>query len=226
VSYDFAMSIVPGWNVTVFPPYFVAGAVFAGFAMVLLLALPVRAWYGLRDLITMRHIDWMCKIMLATGLIVFYGYILEAFYGMYSANSSEVALVMWRIRGPYAWAYWALIFCNGIAPQIMWWNKARQHIPTVFITAVIVSIGMWLERFVIIPMSLMSNYLPASDRMYYPTIVDFLMFFGTIGLFFFMMWLFIRFLPVINMFEMKDLLFKQNLDKRRREEDLEEVAVH
>jgi molybdopterin-containing oxidoreductase family membrane subunit len=108
----------------------------------------------------------------------------------------------------------------------MWWNKARQHIPTVFITAVIVSIGMWLERFVIIPMSLMSNYLPASDRMYYPTIVDFLMFFGTIGLFFFMMWLFIRFLPVINMFEMKDLLFKQNLDKRRREEDLEEVAVH
>lgn len=209
VSYDFAMSIVPGWNVTVFPPYFVAGAVFAGFAMVLLLALPVRAWYGLRDMITMRHIDWMCKIMLATGLIVFYGYILEVFYGYYSASPAELSLLKWRFSGPYAWAYWALIACNGIIPQILWWPKARQHIPTVFFVSFIISIGMWLERFVIIPMSLMRNYLPASDRHYYPTIVDFVMFFGTIGLFFFMMWLFIRFLPVINMFEMKDLLFKQ-----------------
>jgi hypothetical protein len=209
VSYDFAMSIVPGWNVTVFPPYFVAGAVFAGFAMVLLLALPVRSWYGLKDMITMRHIDWMCKIMLATGLIVFYGYILEVFYGYYSASPAELALIDWRFNGPYAWAYWALIACNGIIPQVLWSPKMRQNIPVVFMVSVVISIGMWLERFVIIPMSLMRNYLPASDRHYYPTIVDFVMFFGTIGLFFFMMWLFIRFLPVINMFEMKDLLFKQ-----------------
>jgi len=208
VSYDFAMSVVPGWNITVFPPYFVAGAVFAGFAMVLLLALPVRAWYGLRDLITMRHIDWMCKIMLATGLIVAYGYILEAFYGWYSGNPDEWSLLNWRFFGPYNWAYWSLIFCNCIAPQVLWSPKARQSIPVVFTVSIIVSIGMWLERFVIIPMSLMRNYLPGSDRMYYPTIIDFTMFFGTIGLFFFLMWLFIRFLPVINMFEMKDLLYK------------------
>lgn len=208
VSYDFAMSIVPGWNVTVFPPYFVAGAVFAGFAMVLLLALPVRAWYGLKDLITMRHIDWMCKIMLATGLIVFYGYILEVFYGWYSANPAELSLVQWRFRGPYAPAYWMLILCNGIIPQLMWVPKLRRHLPTVWVVALVVNVGMWLERFVIIPMSLTKNYLPASDRMYYPTIVDFTMFFGTIGLFFFLMWLFIRFLPVINIFEVKDLLFK------------------
>ena len=225
VSYDFAMSIVPGWNVTVFPPYFVAGAVFAGFAMVLLLALPVRSWYGLKDMITMRHIDWMCKIMLATGLIVFYGYLLEVFYAYYSANPAELDLVKWRFEGPYAWAYWMLIACNGIIPQILWWNKARRNIPVVFFVSMVISVGMWLERFVIIPMSLMRNYLPASDRHYYPTIVDFVMFFGTIGLFFFMMWLFIRFLPVINMFEMKDLLFKQKSHHHGSEEK-EMEAVH
>ncbi len=227
VSYDFAMSIVPGWNVTVFPPYFVAGAVFAGFAMVLLLAIPVRAWYGLKDMITMRHIDWMCKIMLATGLIVFYGYILEVFYGYYSASPAELALIDWRFNGPYAWAYWMLIACNGIIPQVLWAPAARRNLPVVFIVCLFISLGMWLERFVIIPMSLMRNYLPASDRMYYPTIVDFLMFFGTIGLFFFMMWLFIRFLPVINMFEMKDLLFKQKShDKHDSTHEHEEVGKH
>jgi hypothetical protein len=225
VSYDFAMSIVPGWNVTVFPPYFVAGAVFAGFAMVLLVGLPVRAWYGLKDMITMRHIDWMCKIMLATGLIVFYGYILEVFYGFYSANPAELALIDWRFSGPYSWAYWMLIACNGIIPQVLWAPKARRHLPTVFIVCLAISVGMWLERFVIIPMSLMRNYLPAADRMYYPTVVDFLMFFGTIGLFFFMMWLFIRFLPVINIFEMKELLFKQNKGKAK-EQEKEEAVVH
>jgi len=208
VSYDFAMSVVPGWNVTVFPPYFVAGAVFAGFAMVLLLALPVRAWYNLRDLITMRHIDWMCKIMLATGLIVFYGYILEAFYGWYSANPEELALVHWRFSGPYAPAYWLLILCNGIIPQALWSPKVRQNIRAVWMISLVISVGMWLERFVIIPMSLMRNYLPGADRFYYPTLVDYAMFAGTIGLFFTLMWLFVRFLPVINIFEVKDLLFK------------------
>lgn len=228
VSYDFAMSMVPGWNVTIFPPYFVAGAVFAGFAMVLLLAIPVRAIYGLKDMITAKHIDWMCKIMLATGLIVFYGYILEVFYAYYSANPAEIALAEWRFAGPYAWAYWSLIFCNGIAPQILWVPKMRRTIPVIYAVCIIISIGMWLERFVIIPMSLTRNYLPASDRMYYPTIVDFAMFFGTIGLFFFLMWLFIRFLPVINMFEMKDLLFKQSLDRdaTERKGEGEEVGVH
>lgn len=227
VSYDFAMSIVPGWNVTVFPPYFVAGAVFAGFAMVLLLAIPVRAIYGLKDMITAKHVDWMCKIMLATGLIVFYGYILEIFYAYYSANPAEIALAQWRFTGPYAWAYWSLIFCNGVAPQILWAPRMRRTIPVIYAVCILISIGMWLERFVIIPMSLTRNYLPASDRMYYPTIVDFAMFFGTIGLFFFLMWLFIRFLPVINMFEMKDLLFKQSLERDAANEKHEaEAGVH
>ncbi len=208
VSYDFAVSIVPGWNITVFPPYFVAGAVFAGFAMVLLFAIPVRKAYGWKELITMKHIDWMAKIMLATGLIVFYGYILEVFYGWYSGEKVEWALNWWRFNGPYAPAYWCLILFNGIIPQLLWSPKIRRNTTVVWFIAFGISIGMWLERFVIIPMSLMRNYLPSSDRMYYPTVWDFGMFFGTIGLFLFLMMLFIRFMPVINLFEMKDLLYK------------------
>lgn len=209
VSFDFAISQVPGWNVTVFPPYFVAGAVFAGFAMVLTFLIPARAAYGLKDLITLRHIDWMAKITLATGLIVFYGYILEIFYAWYSANPFEWDMTMnRRFTGPYAWAYWGLILCNGIAPQIFWWNKARQNLVLVWIICQFVSVGMWLERFVIIPMSLTANYLPAANKMYYPTVWDFGMFIGTIGLFLFLMFLFMRFLPIINIFEMKDLLYK------------------
>lgn len=209
VSFDFAISQVPGWNVTVFPPYFVAGAVFAGFAMVLTFLIPARAYYGLKDLVTMRHIDWMAKITLATGLIVFYGYILEAFFAWYSQSPFEWDMTMnRRFTGPYAWAYWLLIFCNGIAPQIFWFPKVRQNLVIVWIVCQFVSLGMWLERFVIIPMSLTANYLPSSNKMYYPTIWDFMMFGGTIGFFLFLMFLFMRFLPIINIFEMKDLLFK------------------
>ncbi|HVT12082.1 MAG TPA: NrfD/PsrC family molybdoenzyme membrane anchor subunit [Fimbriimonadaceae bacterium] len=208
VSLDFAVAVVPGWNITVFPPYFVAGAVYAGFAMVLLVAIPIRKVYGWKELITMNHIDWMAKIMLATGLIVAYGYVLEAFYGWYAGTSSETALLNWRFSGPYKYDYWALILCNVIIPQLMWVPKLRRNLPVVWIVCISVSVGMWLERFVIIPMSLMRNYLPSSDYNYYPTKWDYFMFAGTIGFFFFMMWLFIRFLPVINMFEIKDLLHK------------------
>jgi Ni/Fe-hydrogenase subunit HybB-like protein len=225
VSYDFAVSIVPGWNVTVFPPYFVAGAVFAGFAMVLLLAIPIRQMYGLKDLITMRHIDWMAKIMLATGLIVFYGYGLEAFYGWYSGEKTEMALLMWRFTGPYAPAYWMLILCNGIIPQLMWSQKLRTSLPVVWFVGFVVSIGMWLERFVIIPMSLTRNYLPASDRMYYPTIWDFGMFFGTIGFFLMLMFLFVRFVPSINMFEVKELLHRLQHHDSHSGEDKEMVTA-
>lgn len=210
VSFDFAISIVPGWNVTVFPPYFVAGAVFAGFAMVLTWGIPIRKYYKLQHLITDRHLDWMCKILLATGLIVFYGYVLEIFYSWYSGNFYEYKLLIkTRFTGIYAWAYWLLMFCNGIAPQIFWWHKARKNTVIIMIICQFVSLGMWLERFVIIPMSLTSNYLPSSDKPYYPTTWDFAMFAGTIGFFIFLMMLFIRFLPVINIFEVKDLLFKQ-----------------
>jgi hypothetical protein len=209
VSFDFAVSQVTGWNVTIFPPYFVAGAVFAGFAMVLTFAIPVRYWYGLQDLITMRHIDWMAKITLATGLIVSYGYFLEIWFAWYSANPYEIDMT-WnrRFSGPYAWAYGLLWVCNFVVPQLFWSQKLRNNLLVVFIVCQFVSLGMWLERFVIIPMSLTANYLPSANRMYYPTFWDFAMFAGTIGLFLFLMFLFLRFLPIINIFEMKDLLYK------------------
>lgn len=217
VSFDFAVSIVPGWNVTVFPPYFVAGAVFAGFAMVLLLAIPIRAMYKLKNLITAQHLDWMAKVMLATGLIVFYGYILEIFFSWYSGEKAELALLYWRLSGPYKYAYYALILCNGLMPQIMWWNKARKSVFALWTVSFFVSIGMWLERFVIIPMSLTRNYLPSSDRLYIPTIWDFTMFAGTIGLFLVLMFSFVRFLPVINLFEVKELLHEQEHESHDHE---------
>ena len=208
VSYDFAMSIVPGWNVTVFPPYFVAGAVFAGFAMVMNFAIPIRKMYKLEDLITMKHIDWMCKVMLATGLIVFYGYILEAFYGWYSGARGELALTQYRFTGEYRLEYYLLILFNCLIPQLMWVPKFRQNLTIVWLVSAGVGIGMWLERFVIIPMSLQINPLPAINRPYHPTGWDFAMFAGTIGFFTMLMFLFIRVLPSINMFEVKDLLYE------------------
>ena len=208
VSFDFAVGIVPGWHTTIFPPYFVAGAVFAGFAMVLNFGLPLRALYGLKDFITDKHVDWMCKITLATGLIVFYGYILEMFYGMYSGNTYEIALVMNRLFGPYKYYYYALIFCNGFVPQLFWSPRLRRHLPTVWIIAAIIGVGMWLERFVIIPISLSRDFLPANWGYYSPTVWDWGLFLGTMGLFTFLLFLFVKFLPMINIFEMRDLLHR------------------
>ena len=208
VSLDFAVSLIPGWHTTIFPPYFVAGAVYAGFAMVITLAIPVRKWYKLENMITMKHLDWMAKVMLATGLVVFYGYILEMFYGWYSGNRYELELVKTRLFGPYRWGYYALIFCNGIAPQFLWSPKVRQNLVLLFLISQIVSIGMWLERYVIIPISLHRDFLPSAWGYYTPSFWDWAMFAGTIGLFTFLMFLFIRFLPMINIFEMKDLLGK------------------
>ncbi len=206
VSFDFAVSIVPGWNVTIFPPYFVAGAVFAGFAMVITFAIPLRHWYNLKGIITMKHIDWMAKIMLSTGLIVFYGYIMEVFYAWYSGNPYELFLKENRMSGPYAWAFWSLWVCNGLIPQMLWFPKIRQNLTVLFIICQFVSIGMWLERFVIIPMSLHRDYVPSAWGLYTPTMWDWGMFLGTIGFFVFLMMLFVRFVPMINIFEMKDLL--------------------
>src|SRR5581483_3048747 len=149
VSLDFAVSIVPGWHTTIFPPYFVAGAVFAGFAMVLLLVIPIRKWYGVADFVTMRHMDWMAKIMLATGLVVFYGYLMEMYYAWYSGNQFEIALASNRRSGDYKFWYYALIFCNGLAPQVLWSKRVRHSLTGLFVVSLIVSIGMWLERFVI-----------------------------------------------------------------------------
>jgi molybdopterin-containing oxidoreductase family membrane subunit len=206
VSFDFSVGIIPGWHATIFPPYFVAGAIYAGFAMVLLLAIPLRRWYGLEDFITMRHLENMAKVTLVTGLIVFYGYMSEAFFGWYSANEYEAYMMHNRAFGPYGWVYWLLIFCNGIVPQSLWSKRLRTSVPWLFFVAFVVSVGMWLERFVIIVTSLHRDFLPSSWEMYYPTIWDFSTFFGTIGLFVMLMFLFVRVLPMISIFEMRTLL--------------------
>ena len=206
VSFDFAVSQVPGWHATIFPPYFVAGAIYAGFAMVLTLTIPLRKFYGLEDFITMRHIQNMAKVMLATGLIVFYGYLMEGFFGYYSGNAYETYMIKNRVFGPYWWAYASLILCNGLVPQLLWFKSIRKNLVVLFIISIIVSIGMWLERFVIIVTSLHRDFLPSSWGMYSPTIWDFGMFIGTIGLFFSLMFLFIRFLPIISIFEMRTIL--------------------
>jgi Ni/Fe-hydrogenase subunit HybB-like protein len=206
VSFDFAIGIVPGWHSTIFPPYFVAGAIYAGFAMVLLIAIPLRWAYGLEDFITLRHLQNMAKVMMATGLIVFYGYIMEAFFGWYGGNEYEWYMTVNRVLGPYGPLYWALIFCNGLAPQIFWFAWARSSIACLFIVSIIVSIGMWLERFVIVVTSLHRDFLPSSWGMYYPTKWDWSTYIGTIGFFVTLIYLFIRVLPMISIFEMRTIL--------------------
>jgi len=211
VSFDFAVSVLPGWHATIFPPYFVAGAVFAGFAMVITLAIPLRAMYGLHDFITLRHLENMAKVTLVTGLVVVYGYFCELFFGWYSANEYERFMLENRIlHGPYAWAYWLLLLCNFIVPQLFWFKKCRQSIPVLFTVCMFVNVGMWLERFVIIVTSLHRDFLPSSWEMYYPTIWDFMTLFGTIGLFTTLMFLFVRVLPLISVFEMRTLLPEAN----------------
>jgi molybdopterin-containing oxidoreductase family membrane subunit len=206
VSFDFAMSVIPGWHATIFPPYFVAGAIYAGFAMVLMIAIPLRAVYGLQDFITMRHLNNMAKVMLATGLIVAYGYMTEIFFAWYSGNQYEEFMILNRMKGPYAPFYWALILCNVIAPQFLWFNKVRSSPVALFASAIVVSIGMWLERFVIVVTSLHRDFLTSSWGMYYPTAFDYSTFLGTIGLFLALLFLFIRFLPMISIFEMRTIL--------------------
>ena len=212
VSFDFAVSVLPGWHATIFPPYFVAGAIYSGFAMVLTLAIPIRAAYKLEHLITMKHIDNMAKVMLATGLMVGYGYTMEAFFGWYSANPYERFMIWNRMTGPYAWSYWTLITVNVGMVQLLWFRSIRQNTKLLFVLALIVNFGMWLERFVIIVTSLHRDFVPSSWGMYYPTRWDFLTFFGTIGLFLTLFFLFIRFLPMISMFEVRTLLPQARVD--------------
>ena len=213
VSFDFAVGIIPGWHATIFPPYFVAGAIYAGFAMVLLLTIPLRKFYGLEGFITMRHMHNMAKVMLATGLIVGYGYIMEAFFGWYSGNKYERYMIWNRMHGPYALYYWALILCNIITPQFLWSKKLRSNLVVLWILSFIVSIGMWLERFVIVVTSLHRDFLPSSWGMYQPTVWDWSMFIGTIGFFFTLLFLFIRFLPMISIFEMRTILPEAEVDE-------------
>ena len=162
VSFDFAVSVIPGWHATIFPPYFVAGAIYSGFAMVLTLAIPVRRFYGMESLITMRHIDNMAKVMLATGLIVGYGYAMEAFFAWYSASPHEKFMMWNRMFGPYAWSYWTLISINVVMVQFLWLKRVRHNIGLLFVMSLLVNVGMWLERFVIVVTSLASDFVPSS----------------------------------------------------------------
>jgi molybdopterin-containing oxidoreductase family membrane subunit len=206
VSFDFATGIVPGWHATIFPPYFVAGAIYAGFAMVLTLAIPLRRFYKLEDFITMKHLENMAKVMLATGLIVAYGYMMEAFFAWYSANQYEAFMMKNRMFGPYWWAYWALILCNVVAPNLLWVKNLRTNVAFLFCISLVVSVGMWLERFVIIVTSLHRDFLPSSWGLYAGTRFDWAAFVGTIGLFITLLFLFVRFLPAISIFEMRTIL--------------------
>jgi len=205
VSFDFASGQIPGWHTTIFPPYFVAGAVFAGFAMVITLALPLRRLFGLQDFITDKHLDNMSKVMLVTGLIVAYGYLMEAFTSWYSGNIFETYVMKNRLEGPYRWLYYSLLVCNVLAVQPLWFRRVRYSPLAIWAISMFVNVGMWLERFVIIPMSLHRDFLPSSWDMYYPTAWDFSTFFGTIGLFLALMFLFIRVFPAIAIFEMRTL---------------------
>jgi Ni/Fe-hydrogenase subunit HybB-like protein len=212
VSLDFAVSLLPGWHTTIFPPYFVAGAIFSGFAMVLTIIIPVRKLYKLESVITMAHINNMACVMLITGLMVGYGYIMEAFMAWYSGEPFERFLLQNRALGPYAPAYWALILCNIVIPQLLWSKRVRGHLLTLFIISIIVNIGMWLERFVIVVISLHRDFVPSSWGYYAPTFWDWATYLGTIGLFLFLLLLFIRSIPMISISEVKELVAKRGGD--------------
>jgi Ni/Fe-hydrogenase subunit HybB-like protein len=210
VSFDFAVSQLPGWHTTIFPPYFVAGAIFSGFAMVLTLLVPMRKIYRLENLITLRHLENMCKIILATGTLVGLAYATEFFIAWYSKNPYESYTFMNRAFGPYWWAYWIMVSCNVISPQLFWFKKFRSTPILMVIVSIFVNIGMWFERFVITVTSLSRDFLPSSWGYYGPTWVDISMLIGSFGVFFTLFLLFCRFLPVVAMSEVKGILAIQN----------------
>ncbi|MEQ8904075.1 NrfD/PsrC family molybdoenzyme membrane anchor subunit [Ekhidna sp.] len=206
VSFDFATSVIPGWHTTIFPPYFVAGAIFSGFAMVLTLLLVTRKAYKLEDYITIQHIEMMNIIIIVTGSIVGIAYITEFFIAWYSGVEAEQYAFINRATGPYWWAYWSMMTCNVISPQLFWFKKIRTNLAATFVISIIVNIGMWFERFVIIVTSLHRDYLPSSWAMFYPTMYDVGVYVFTFGLFFTAFFLFAKFFPVINMAEVKSII--------------------
>jgi Ni/Fe-hydrogenase subunit HybB-like protein len=215
VSFDFTIAILPGWHSTIFPPYFVAGAIYSGFSMVLCLLIPVRKFYHLEDMITMRHLNIMAKVMLATGEVVAYGYIMEAFMSFFSADHFEAYVEANRATGPYAAAYWCLIAFNILIPQALWAKRVRSSVLSIFIEALLINCAMWLERFVIIVTALHRDFLPSSWGMYAPTRWDWMTLFGSLGLFLTLFYLFIRFLPLISIYEMRELVTETAEAKRQ-----------
>jgi Ni/Fe-hydrogenase subunit HybB-like protein len=217
VSWDFAVSVIPGWHTTIFPPYFVAGAIYSGFAMVLTLLIPIRAAYGMKDFITMRHLQNMAKVMLATGLIVAYGYFMEAFMAWYSGNRYEMFTFKNRAFGPMGYFYWMLITCNIALPQLMWLRKFRNSAVLLWFMSIVVNTGMWLERFVIVVTSLHRDFLPSSWGTYKATRWDYAVYIGTLGFFTMAFLLFIRVLPMISIFEVRALLPQARLNAMAQE---------
>jgi Ni/Fe-hydrogenase subunit HybB-like protein len=205
VSFDFATSVIPGWHTTIFPPYFVAGAIFSGFAMVLTLLIIARKVMNFENYITIGHIEAMCKVVLLTGMMVGLAYGTEFFIAWYSGNEYERYAFINRATGPYWWAYWSMVSCNVISPQFFWFKKLRTNVKFIFVISIFVNIGMWFERFVIITTSLHRDFLPSSWAMYSPTWVEVVTFIGTFGLFFTLFFLFIRFLPAIAVAEVKSV---------------------
>ena len=206
VSWDFSVGIVSAWHSTVFPPYFVGGAIYCGFAMVLCITIPVRHFYNLKGLITDKHLDNMAKIMLAAGLVVSYGYLMDAFAAWYRNEPFDSYIYSNRFVGPYAFCYWLLVFCNCIVIQLLWFPKVRRSVLSLYGISLAVNVGMWLERFIIISLSLHRDYLPSDWSMYYPTRWDWLLMIGTFGVFLVLTFLFIRMLPIISMSETRKLL--------------------
>lgn len=206
VSMDFATSVIPGWHTTIFPPYFVAGAIFSGFAMVLTLMIVTRKVFKLEDYITLEHVESMNKVIITTGSIVGIAYTTEFFIAWYSGVEYEQYAFINRATGPYWWAYWSMMTCNVITPQLFWFRSIRRSLTATFIISIFVNIGMWFERFVIIVTSLHRDYLPSSWAMFSPTMIDVGVYVGTFGLFFTLFFLFVKFFPVVNMAEVKAIL--------------------
>ncbi|MEW5959032.1 MAG: NrfD/PsrC family molybdoenzyme membrane anchor subunit [Chloroflexota bacterium] len=209
VSFDFATSLIPGWHTTIFPPYFVAGAIFSGFAMVISLLIPLRKIYKLEGLITPRHFDVMSRVMLTTGLIVAYGYVMEIFSAWYSGSQVEIFMVQNRTTGPYAPIFWALIFCNILVTQLLWFKQIRRNLWVLFVVSLLINTGMWLERFVIVVTSLHRDYLPSSWGFYSPTVWDWGLYLGSLGFFLVMLFIFVRTLPLISIFEVSEFLARK-----------------
>jgi molybdopterin-containing oxidoreductase family membrane subunit len=218
VSFDFTIAILPGWHSTIFPPYFVAGAIFSGFAMVLTIAVPLRWYYGLEDLITLRHLDNCGKLMLATGLIVDYGYMCEIFLSWYSKNEIDWFMTRNRIFGPYWIVFWSVMLCNVVAPQFLWSRRIRRSPTALFLLSLAINAGMWVERYMIVVTSLTRDFMPSAWGQYAATIWDYVVFLGTIGFFVMMMFLFVRLLPAISISEVRTLLPQAEVKEAGEEE--------
>jgi Ni/Fe-hydrogenase subunit HybB-like protein len=206
VSWDFAISIVPGWHTTIFAPYFVAGAIFSGLAMVITLVIPIRKIFGLEAYFTERHFDAMSKMVLVTGMVVFYAYLTEFFIAWYSFEEPERAIFWNRPFGQYWWATWIMLICNGIIPMLLWSRRIRVNIPALFVITVFINIGMWFERYVIIVTSLAREYMPWQWRTYMPTLTEMAILFGSFAWFFMWFLLFMRVLPAVSVAELKEVL--------------------